>query len=891
MEMTALRIAPFVLLSLCLGGASPSSLTLWPAPRAIQGSVVFQKFTDPQRFSRNASLVGFRHIDPGTAVDQPMGSYGVALRLGRGAYPTVWMDPEPRCHPPTGAAALTNAGAVAIHAGPRRISRGGTGGIALTATFEVPVNRVAFELRGLDVDELNLIVHALARGTELGSLFFETDEHFAIVGVESSQPFDELRLELTNPDHALLSLDNLTSDLDLRDFDRDGWPDLVDVCPRVASADRTDSDGDGIGDACDIFPLDSENDADRDGIAQELDNCPRSFNPDQADGDRDGIGDVCDDFPFGSDLDNDGVGDLSDNCPSAFNPEQADCDLDGLGDACDPTLIHPSAVSFQLRRGDCVSVQKSVCLPPAPPVIDVLIAFDVTGSMLGEIRSLRQSIVEFIQALRSSLPRSDIRFGLVSFRDYPGAFSSCRYAGEYALPSDVPFRIDAAVGSSDQEVQAAVNRLRAGGGQDYYEAYSRALWEVSQPDSGIGFRPGAARFVLLVGDSGPHDCSLSALLPGCVRPQVSSGRDPGRDGILRTSDDLDYHTDALQGLIDTHTKMLVIFTGLGAFCAWEEWAGLTGGLAIRGTPAGELPPVSELVQRLVGLIRHPIVDKVTFQAENPSGLELRFDPPEILGPIDVITGGQITVDETICVPSELPPGQNSLDCQVSFFTDGFLLGTQDVHVEVGCALRVLDFETEDDFATRIGNGQSLSTPPEFGRLVRISSAGANLGPATFDSTKGGPNDPSINSDMLIGHGNLLLLQDSARPQQNPPGFFRSVTDDPDGGDLIFDFVAPADPRSLLLADINPPPNLGTTVTLFDGAGKRRIYAIDPGWTGTYGNAGPHRLDLTTLLPQPGNGTPRWARATQDPGFRQTDVRRIVVHLTGYGAIDELTFCQ
>jgi hypothetical protein len=176
-------------------------------------------------------------------------------------------------------------------------------------------------------------------------------------------------------------------------------------------------------------------------------------------------------------------------------------------------------------------------------------------------------------------------------------------------------------------------------------------------------------------------------------------------------------------------------------------------------------------------------------------------------------------------------------------------------------------------------------------MVRISAAGANLGPATFDSTPGGPNDPSLNSDMLVGHGNLLLLQSDLHSGQSSPGFFRQPTDDPDGGDLIFDFLAPVDPRSLLLADINPPPNRGASVTLTDENGLTRVYAIDPGWTGTYGNAGPWQLDLTTLKPQPGNGTPRWARATELEGFQQARVVRIVVHLTGYGAIDELVFCR
>jgi hypothetical protein len=208
----------------------------------------------------------------------------------------------------------------------------------------------------------------------------------------------------------------------------------------------------------------------------------------------------------------------------------------------------------------------------------------------------------------------------------------------------------------------------------------------------------------------------------------------------------------------------------------------------------------------------------------------------------------------------------------------------------GLTSTVLDFELEDDFATPLGNGQRIDS--EFGRLVVISSSGANAGPATFDTTPGGPNDPALNDDMLIGHGNVLLLEDDWYAwAQSVPGFFDVVTDDPHGGDLILDFTAPVSPRSVLLIDINPPPNRGASVTLVDEAGGRRVYSIEPGWTGTYGDAGPHKLDLTTLDPQPGNGTPRLATATETPEFLQDRVVEIVVHLTGFGAIDELELCR
>jgi large repetitive protein len=101
-----------------------------------------------------------------------------------------------------------------------------------------------------------------------------------------------------------------TSPFATDDDDGDGKVDNQDNCPGVFNPVRpmdngaqADADGDGVGDPCDICPLDANSttcamadptDPDRDGVPTATDNCPADRNPAQTDTDNDGKGDACD---------------------------------------------------------------------------------------------------------------------------------------------------------------------------------------------------------------------------------------------------------------------------------------------------------------------------------------------------------------------------------------------------------------------------------------------------------------------------------------------------------------------------------------------------------------------------------------------------------------------
>jgi hypothetical protein len=282
------------------------------------------------------------------------------------------------------------------------------------------------------------------------------------------------------------------------------------------------------------------------------------------------------------------------------------------------------------------------------------------------------------------------------------------------------------------------------------------------------------------------------------------------------------------------------------------------------------------------------------------------------------TDGLIRIDPATGGVVHLPAG-GGLDVQsLSFDRDGRLFGGRTILFEfdpltgaplsqlpldvvnefpdfrgmefVTSLVETIGFETEDDSTTPLVDGQDLTPDEEFGRFLTVEGLGANLGAALFDSTPGGPNDPSQDRDLLVGSGNLLILQNSLAPWQTIPGVFDRPNDDQDGGTLVFRFSRPVEARSIDLVDIDAGPDGFVVVQLFDAAGRVRTYDVPAGWTTDIlveGPPGTGTLHLDTLRDQ--QGFAATASAVEAPGFDPRAVLRLEVALDSSGALDNLCF--
>jgi hypothetical protein len=207
------------------------------------------------------------------------------------------------------------------------------------------------------------------------------------------------------------------------------------------------------------------------------------------------------------------------------------------------------------EMGICLEGESSVSLKDTIPFqwgdTDVVFAFDQSGSMTRTINGAKKNAKTLMETIASRFGTE--RFGVVGLSDY----------------IDFPYRMYQPLTTDYAAVQKAIDGLALADGGDIPESYGRVMYE-SYTDPNIGWQPNAKRYLVIFGDSYPHD------------------PDPGRDGVLGTGDDLVLSNVLSQLKVNNITMIFVGDPGgivdTALLSRWQDWAGKTaGGLSIRCT--------------------------------------------------------------------------------------------------------------------------------------------------------------------------------------------------------------------------------------------------------------------------------------------------------------------
>jgi hypothetical protein len=139
--------------------------------------------------------------------------------------------------------------------------------------------------------------------------------------------------------------------------------------------------------------------------------------------------------------------------------------------------------------------------------LDIVLCFDSTGSMGGEIDQVKRQVERIGQTLVTLIPKT--RISICTYRD----------RGDEYVVKGLPLT------SNIQDVSSYLATIRPGGGGDHPEAVEEGLyWAVTQNQ----FRPTARKVILIFGDAPPHREKVARCL------QIATDFRKNEKGIVST---------------------------------------------------------------------------------------------------------------------------------------------------------------------------------------------------------------------------------------------------------------------------------------------------------------------------------------------------------------------
>ncbi|MBN1774090.1 MAG: hypothetical protein JXB32_22715 [Deltaproteobacteria bacterium] len=211
------------------------------------------------------------------------------------------------------------------------------------------------------------------------------------------------------------------------------------------------------------------------------------------------------------DTDNDGLPD-EDELARGTDPTREDTDGDGLSDAVevlartdplDPGSVIPPTDFYVVLPFEDEPQWRDLEFTARLGRGDIFFLVDTTGSMAMAINNVKTSLASFIvPSVQAAI--ADVVMGVGDFRDFP--------VEPYGSPGDWPFQLRQAMTVDIGAVQAALNGLRVGGGNDEPESQLEGLYESAAGacagGGGFGqacFRDASHPIVVVVTDATAHN--------------------------------------------------------------------------------------------------------------------------------------------------------------------------------------------------------------------------------------------------------------------------------------------------------------------------------------------------------------------------------------------------
>ena len=128
-------------------------------------------------------------------------------------------------------------------------------------------------------------------------------------------------------------------------------------------------------------------------------------------------------------------------------------------------------------------------------MLDMVIAFDTTGSMSTYINAVKTHVKELVPKLFSSNP--DLRIGIVAFGDYYDMESKDNFGNAYQVLG---------LTNDENEIIKFINEAQNTGGGDSDEFYELVIKKITEETT---WREGSTKAVLLIADAAPHEVGYS----------------------------------------------------------------------------------------------------------------------------------------------------------------------------------------------------------------------------------------------------------------------------------------------------------------------------------------------------------------------------------------------